>query len=115
MKQILFLFAWTFTMTVAAQTAEVDSISINDFYSTETVDSIDCAELETPPIPQIPFEEWDSLTMSSLDDRYVVVYKDGKCACTIFSKRKTSRALSMNTWRWDSAKSLRGNSIPASS
>lgn len=79
MKQILFLFAWTFAMTVTAQTTAVDSISIEDFYSTKTVDTIDCAELETPPISQIPFEELDSLTMSSLDDRYVVVYKDGKC------------------------------------
>lgn len=79
MKQILLPFALAFAMTVAAQTAEVDSISIDDLYSTETVDTIDCAELETPPIPQIPFEELDSLTMSSLDDRYVVVYKDGKC------------------------------------
>ena len=66
-------------MTVAAQTAAVDSISIEDLYCTESVDTIDCAELETPAIPQIPFEELDSLTMSSLDDRYVVVYKDGKC------------------------------------
>ena len=79
MKQILLPFALAFAMTVAAQTAEVDTISIDDLYSTETVDTIDCAELETPPIPQIPFEELDSLTMSSLDDRYVVVYKDGKC------------------------------------
>lgn len=79
MKQILFLFAWAISMTAAAQTAEVDSISIEDLYKTEVVDTIDCAKLEAPSIPQIPFEELDSLTMSSLDDRYVVVYKDGKC------------------------------------
>ncbi len=66
-------------MTVAAQTAEIDSISVEEPYSIEVADTIDCAEIETPSIPQIPFEELDSLTMSSLDDRYVVVYKDGKC------------------------------------
>ena len=66
-------------MTVTAQAAAVDSIDIDDLYDTETVDTIDWAEFETPSIPQIPFEELDSFTMSGLDDRYVVVYKDGKC------------------------------------
>ena len=79
MKQILLLFAWAFAMTAVAQTAEVDSINVDDLYNTEAADTIDCADLETPDIPQIPFEELDSITMSSLDDRYVVVYKDGKC------------------------------------
>lgn len=79
MKQILLLFAWAFAMTAAAQTAEVDSINVDGLYSTEAADTIDCADLETPDIPQVPFEELDSITMSSLDDRYVVVYKDGKC------------------------------------
>lgn len=79
MKQILLVLSWFFAMTVAAQTAEVDSICIDDLYGAEVVDTIDCAELEMPAIPQIPFEELDSLTMSGLDDRYVVVYKDGKC------------------------------------
>ena len=79
MKQTLLLLASAFAMTVSAQTAEVESISVEEPYSIETADTIDCAEFETPSIPQIPFEELDSLTMSSLDDRYVVVYKDGKC------------------------------------
>lgn len=79
MKQTLLLLASAFAMTVAAQTAEIDSISVEEPYSIEVADTIDCAEIETPSIPQIPFEELDSLTMSSLDDRYVVVYKDGKC------------------------------------
>ena len=79
MKQILLLFAWAFAMTAAAQTAEVDTINVDELYSTEAVDTIECADLEAPTIPQIPFGELDSLTMSSLDDRYVVVYKDGKC------------------------------------
>lgn len=79
MKQILFLFSWAFALTAVAQNAEVDSINVDDLYSTEAVDTIECADLEAPPIPQIPFDELDSLTMSSLDDRYVVVYKDGKC------------------------------------
>lgn len=79
MKQTLLLLASAFAMTVAAQTAEIDSISVEEPYSIEVADTIDCTEIETPSIPQIPFEELDSLTMSSLDDRYVVVYKDGKC------------------------------------
>lgn len=63
---------------------QVDSIDmetgvIYPANNVEVVDTIDCSEIEAPTIPQIPFEELDSLTMSSLDDRYVVVYKDSKC------------------------------------
>lgn len=60
------ILTWLFALTITAQTVEV-------------VDTIDCAELDNPLVPQIPFEELDSLTMQSLSDRYVVVYKDGKC------------------------------------
>ena len=79
MKQVILLFAWAFALTSSAQTVVVDSIEVLDIDNIETVDTIDCSTLETPTIPQIPFEELDSMIMSSLDDRYVVVYKDGKC------------------------------------
>lgn len=68
-----------------AQVAEqVDSIymetgMVYPAKNDEVVDTIDCSEFETPFIPQIPFGELDSLKMRSLDDRYVVVYKGGKC------------------------------------
>lgn len=86
MKQVFFLFAWAFSLTTTAQTAVVDSIDVPGIDNIEVIDTIDCSQLETPSIPQIPFEELDSLTMSSLDDRYVVVYKDGKCG--IYDLRK---------------------------
>ncbi len=79
MKQILLFFALAFGLIAAAQTAVVDSIDVSNIDTIEVVDTIDCSKLETPFIPQIPFGELDSLTMSNLDDRYVVVYKDGKC------------------------------------
>lgn len=79
MKQVMLLFAWAFALTSSAQTVVVDSIEVLDIDNIETVDTIDCSTLETSTIPQIPFEELDSMIMSSLDDRYVVVYKDGKC------------------------------------
>lgn len=50
-----------------------DSTHVNDTISTDT---IDCAN---PPIPQIPLEECDSLTVRDITDHYGVVYKDGKC------------------------------------
>ena len=59
--------------------SKVDFIDVSDIDNIEVVDTIDCSKLEAPSIPQIPFAELDSLTMSNLDDRYVVVYKDGKC------------------------------------
>lgn len=79
MKQIFILFAWTFSLTTTAQTAVIDYINVSDIDNIEAVDTIDCFKLATSSIPQISFEELDSLTMSSFDDRYVVVYKGGKC------------------------------------
>lgn len=35
--------------------------------------------LLSPPIPQIPLGECDSLMFRSLDDRYAIMWKDGKC------------------------------------
>lgn len=66
MKQILMILTWLSALTITAQTVEV-------------VDTIACTELDNPLVPQIPFEELDSMTMQSLSDRYVVVYKEGKC------------------------------------
>lgn len=66
MKKILMILTWLFALTITAQTVEV-------------ADTVSCAELDSPPVPQIPFEELDSMTMQSMDDRYVVVYKGGKC------------------------------------
>ena len=70
--------------TNAQKIEQVDSIDmetgvIYPANNVEVVDTIDCSEIESSTIPQISFEELDSLTMSSLDGRYVVVYKDGKC------------------------------------
>lgn len=66
MKQILIFMLACLAVMTSAQTVEV-------------VDTISCEELGNPPVPQIPFEELDSMTMQSMDDRYVVVYKGGKC------------------------------------
>lgn len=66
MKKILIFMLACLAVMTSAQTVEV-------------MDTISCEELENPPVPQIPFEELDSMTMQSMDDRYVVVYKGGKC------------------------------------
>ena len=87
MKKILVMMSLLLATSVSAQVIEaVDSIDVETdviYYanSTQVTDTVSCdtLDLSKPPIPQIPFEELDSLTMSSLDDRYVVVYKDGKC------------------------------------
>ena len=72
----------------ALDSIDVENGVVNDADSTQVTDTISCdtLDLSEPPIPQIPFEELDSLTMSSLDNRYVVVYKDGKCG--IYDLRK---------------------------
>ena len=108
MKQIFFLFAWTFALTISAQTVEVDSIEVLDIDNIEIVDTIDCSTLETPSIPQIPFEELDSMTMSSLDDRYVVFYKDGKCGIYDLLKEENVTRIEYGYLRFSFRKEMEG-------
>ena len=108
MKQVFFLFAWAFSLTTTAQTAVVDSIDVPGIDNIEVVDTIDCSQLETPSIPQIPFEELDSLTMSSLDDRYVVVYKDGKCGIYDLLKEENVTRIEYSYLRFSFRKEMEG-------
>ena len=108
MKQIFCLFAWTFSLTTTAQTAVIDSIDVSDIDNIEVVDTIDCSELATSSIPQIPFAELDSLTMSSLDDRYVVVYKGGKCGIYDLQKEENVTRIEYGYLRFSFRKEMEG-------
>lgn len=108
MKQIYFLFAWAFSLATIAQTTVVDSIDVSDINDIEVVDTIDCSKFETPSIPQIPFGELDSLTMSSLDDRYVVVYKDGKCGIYDLQKEENVTRIDYGYLRFSFRKEMEG-------
>lgn len=84
------------TSSVSAQVIDaVDSIDVETgvvYYAApiQVTDTISCdtLDLSKPPIPQIPFEELDSLTMSSLNDRYAVVYKEANAASMICERKK---------------------------
>lgn len=100
MRIFLFLFFTVCVIDVTAQeNIAVDSIDLKTgvvYYAdvTQATDTICCdtSDLSIPPITQIPFWELDSLTMSSLDDRYVVVYKDGKCGIyDLFKEENVTR------------------------
>ena len=107
MKPLLLLFAWAISPT-SAQTAVVDSIDVSDIDNVEVVDTIDISNLETPPIPQIPFEELDSLTMSSLDDRYVMVYKDGRYGIYDLLKEENVTRIEYGYLRFSFRKEMEG-------
>lgn len=103
--------------SVSAQVIEaVDSIDVETgviYYadSTQVTDTISCdtLDLSKPPIPQIPFEEeLDSLTMSSLDDRYVVVYKDGKCGIYDLLKEENVTRIEYSYLRFSFRKEMEG-------
>lgn len=68
-KNLLFVLLAAFSIVVTAKECVLNADTIS-------CDTIDCNNL---PIPQIPFGELDSLTMHSIDARYVVVWKGGKC------------------------------------
>jgi hypothetical protein len=102
--------------SVPAQVIEaVDSIDVETgvvYYadSTQVTDTISCdtLDLSKPTIPQIPFEELDSLTMSSLDDRYVVVYKDGKCGIYDLRKEENVTRIEYSYLRFSFRKEMEG-------
>lgn len=108
MKKVLLIFAWSYGLTTSAQTAVVDSIDVSDIDNIEVVDTIDCSNLEAPSIPQIPFAELDSLTMSNLDDRYVVVYKDGKCGIYDLLKEENVTRIEYGCLRFSFRKEMEG-------
>ena len=108
MKKVLLLFAWSFALTTSAQTAVVDSIDVSGIDNVEVIDTIDCSKLEASPIPQIPFEKLDSLTMSSLDDRYVVVYREGKCGIYDLQKEENVTRIEYSYLRFSFRKEMEG-------
>ena len=116
MKKIIVMMSLLLATSVSAQVIEaVDSIDVETgviYYadSTQVTDTINCdtLDLSKPPIPQIPFEELDSLTMSSLDDRYVVVYKDGKCGIYDLLKEENVTRIEYSYLRFSFRKEMEG-------
>lgn len=76
MKQTLTFLVLAIAFVIFAQKANA---VLPEDETIEVRDTVDASELEAPVVPQIPFEALDSMTMRSLEDRYVVVYKGGKC------------------------------------
>ena len=116
MKKILVMMTLLLATSVSAQIVEaVNSIDVETgviYYadSTQVTDTISCdtLNLSKQPIPQIPFEELDSLTMSSLDDRYVVVYKDGKCGIYDLLKEENVTRIEYGYLRFSFRKEMEG-------
>ena len=90
-------------MSVCAMTATSQNV-------TETDDAIgsDTIDLKNPSVPQIPFEEFDSLTMSNLDDRYVVVWKGGKCGIYDSQKKEDVTRIEYSHLRFSFRKEFEG-------
>ena len=116
MKRTLVMMSLLIATSVSAQVIDaVDSIDVETgvvYYadSTQVTDTISCdtLDLSKPTIPQIPFEELDSLTMSSLDDRYVVVYKDGKCGIYDLRKEENVTRIEYGYLRFSFRKEMEG-------
>lgn len=116
MKRTLVMMSLLIATSVSAQVIEaVDSIDVETgvvYYadSTQVTDTISCdtLDLSEQPIPQIPFEELDSLTMNSLDNRYVVVYKDGKCGIYDLRKEENVTRIEYGYLRFSFRKEMEG-------
>lgn len=114
MRNFIFILLMALTIDVNGQLVEqVDSIDmetgvINPANNMEVVDTIDCSETKASTIPQIYFEELDSLTMSDLDKRYVVVYKDGKCGIYDLRKEENVTRIEYGYLRFSFRKEMEG-------
>lgn len=116
MKNYLVMVLLLVAASVSAQVIEaVDSIDVETgvvYYAdtTQVTDTICCDTLglSTPPIPQIPFGELDSLTMCSLYDRYVVAYKDGKCGIYDLLKEENVTRIEYGYLRFSFRKEMDG-------
>ena len=109
----VFVLCMLMPLFVSAQV--IDSIDletgvINYADSTQVTDTINCEtlDLSKPHIPQIPFDELDSLTMSSLDDRYVVVYKDGRSGIYDLQKEENVTRIEYGCLRFSFRKEMEG-------
>lgn len=114
MRNFIFVLLMAMDIDVNAQMVEqVDSIDMETGVNypannMEVVDTIDCSESKAHTIPQIPFSELDSLTMSSLDERYVVVYKDGKCGIYDLQKEENVTRIDYGYLRFSFRKEMEG-------
>ena len=116
MRNFLFILLMAMAINVNAQVVEqVDSIDLETgvIYpanNVEVVDTVSCdtIDLRNPTIPQIPFGELDSLTMSSLDARYVVVWKGGKCGIYDFWKEVNVTRIEYSALRYSFRKEFEG-------
>lgn len=69
----------------------VDSIDVETgvvYPANEVVDTVRVDSMGNVSVPQIPLDQCDSLVVSSPNDRYGVVWKDGKCGIYDVSKRE---------------------------
>lgn len=107
MKQTFLLLCMLLPLVVSAQEVEaVDSIDIEtgvihyaDTTKKDNVVSTDTLDSTNPPIPQIPLDECDSLMVGCSDDRYGVVWKDGRCGIyDIFKWENVTRIEYKDLW-----------------
>ena len=88
MKKYLFVpMFFLVALDIGAQEVEaVDSIDVDtgiiypaNVVVMETPDSISSDSIMEPSVIQVPLDSCDSLMVRNADDRYGVVWKDGKC------------------------------------
>lgn len=88
MKKYLFVpMFFLVALDIGAQKVEaVDSIDVDtgiiypaNGVAVETPDTISADSIMEPSVIQVPFDSCDSLMVRNADDRYGVVWKDGKC------------------------------------
>lgn len=93
-KELLFVLFLYATLIGNAQEIEaVDSINVEtgiiypaNGVAVETPDTISVDSIMKPSVVQIPLDSCDSLMVRNPDDRYGVVWKDGKCGIFDISK-----------------------------
>ena len=118
MRKLLCLIATFVLVTVQMSAQEIEAV---DSIDVETgiiypanggvaIDSIyaDTLDMSDPPVPQISLDQCDSLMVSSPNDRYGVVWKDGKCGIYDISKWENVTPIAYKDLWFSSRKEMEG-------
>ena len=90
-KFLLILFVLMTTNAVAQEIEAVDSIDVETgviYPANEVADTVSVDSLANASVPQIPIDQCDSLLLRTPNDRYGVVWKDGKCGVYDLAKEE---------------------------
>lgn len=115
---LLVLFLYAALYSGAQEIEAVDSIDVEtgiiypaNGVAVETPDTISADSIMKPSVIQVPLDSCNSLMVRNADDRYGVVWKDGKCGIYDITKWENVTNIDTRNFGSRSGERLRANTI----